>query len=170
MIDYRAQRFEDAVADMDLVLDTVGGDTWERSWDVLRPGGRLVSIAVPRPPDRETVDGRRAIWFVVEPDRAQLIEIGGLIDGGQVRPIVSAVVPLARGTRGVRAEPPQWRAGQGRAARCGVAETDRDTPTARGGRRHGEVWVHREVVANALTTHAKRICEVLMAMDDVQAA
>ena len=97
VIDYRARRFEEAVADMDLVFDTVGGETWERSWDVLRPGGRLVSIAVPRPPEREPRDGRRAIWFVVESNRAQLIEIGKLIDGGHVRPIVSAVLPLAEG-------------------------------------------------------------------------
>jgi NADPH:quinone reductase-like Zn-dependent oxidoreductase len=97
VIDYRARRFEEAVADMDLVFDTVGGETWERSWDVLRPGGRLVSIAVPRPPERETRAGRRAIWFVVEPNRTQLIEISRLFDGGHVRPIVSAVLPLARG-------------------------------------------------------------------------
>jgi NADPH:quinone reductase-like Zn-dependent oxidoreductase len=97
VIDYRVRRFEEAVADMDLVFDTVGGETWERSWDVLRPGGRLVSIAVPRPPEREPRDGRRAIWFVVESNRAQLIEIGKLIDGGHVRPIISAVLPLAEG-------------------------------------------------------------------------
>jgi NADPH:quinone reductase-like Zn-dependent oxidoreductase len=97
VIDYRARRFEEAVTEMDLVIDTVGGATWERSWDVLRPGGRLVSIAVPRPPEREGPAGRRAIWFVVEPNRSQLIEIGGLIDGGHVRPIVSAVLPLERG-------------------------------------------------------------------------
>ena len=97
VIDYRTRRFEDAVADLDLVFDTVGGETWERSWDVLRPGGRLVSIAVPRPPEREPRDGRRAIWFVVEIHRAQLREIGRLIDAGRVRPIVSAVLPLERG-------------------------------------------------------------------------
>lgn len=99
VIDYRTTRFEDVVADLDLVVDTVGGDTWERSWGVIRPGGRLVSIAVPRPPEREPVDGRRAIWFVVRPDAQQLIEIGGLIDAGHVRPIVSDVVPLAEGGR-----------------------------------------------------------------------
>jgi NADPH:quinone reductase-like Zn-dependent oxidoreductase len=97
VIDYRAQRFEEAVADMDLVFDTVGGETWERSWDVLGPGGQLVSIAVPRPPERESHDGRRAIWFVVESNRAQLSDIGRLIDGGQLRPIVSSVLPLAEG-------------------------------------------------------------------------
>jgi len=85
------------VVDMDLVLDAVGGDTWSRSWDVVRPGGRLVSIAVPRPPDRDEVDGRRAIWFVVRPDVRQLVEIGRLLDAGLVRSIVSDVLPLARG-------------------------------------------------------------------------
>jgi NADPH:quinone reductase-like Zn-dependent oxidoreductase len=97
VIDYRTQRFEDAVADMDLVFDTVGGDTWERSLGVLGPSGRLVSIAVPRPAERESDDGRRAIWFIVKQDRQQLVEIGGLIDAGQLRPIVSAELPLARG-------------------------------------------------------------------------
>lgn len=97
VIDYRGTRFEDAVPDVDLVLDTVGGDTWSRSWDVIRPGGRLVSIAVPRPPERDESDGRRAIWFVVRPDVPQLVEIGRLIDAGLVRSIVSDVLPLARG-------------------------------------------------------------------------
>jgi NADPH:quinone reductase-like Zn-dependent oxidoreductase len=110
VIDYRGTRFEDAVADVDLVLDTVGGDTWSRSWDVIRPGGRLVSIAVPRPPDRDGSDGRLAIWFVVRPDVRQLAEIGRLLDTGLVRSIVSDVLPLARGAeaygRGVRRSGP----------------------------------------------------------------
>jgi NADPH:quinone reductase-like Zn-dependent oxidoreductase len=97
VIDYRAQRFDEVVADLDVVFDTVGGETWERSWGVLKPGGRLVSIAVPRPPDREGPDGRRAIWFVVRPDREQLIELGRLFDGGQLRAIVSEIVPLTNG-------------------------------------------------------------------------
>jgi NADPH:quinone reductase-like Zn-dependent oxidoreductase len=97
VIDYRTERFEEEVADLDLVFDTVGRDTWERSWDVLGPRGRLVSIAVPRPPERVTDDGRRAIWFIVDEDRAQLQEIGRLIDTGQLRPIVAAELPLERG-------------------------------------------------------------------------
>jgi NADPH:quinone reductase-like Zn-dependent oxidoreductase len=97
VIDYRAQRFDDVLTDVDVVLDTVGGDTWERSWRVLGPGGRLVSIAVPRPPDREGPDGQRAIWFVVRPDREHLVELGRLFDSGQLRAIVSAIVPLAEG-------------------------------------------------------------------------
>jgi NADPH:quinone reductase-like Zn-dependent oxidoreductase len=45
VIDYRATRFEDRVRDFDVVFDTVGGETLERSWGVLRPGGRLVTVA-----------------------------------------------------------------------------------------------------------------------------
>ncbi len=45
VIDYRAERFEERVRGVDAVFDTVGGDTLRRSWGVLRPGGRLVTIA-----------------------------------------------------------------------------------------------------------------------------
>ena len=117
VIDYRTQRFEDVVADLDLVFDTVGGDTWERSWDVLGPRGRLVSIAVPRPPERATDDDRRAIWFIVKQDREQLLEIAGLIDAGHLRPIVSAELPLVRGQEAYGPTGHQERAGQGRPAR-----------------------------------------------------
>jgi NADPH:quinone reductase-like Zn-dependent oxidoreductase len=97
VIDYRARPFEDIVEGQDLVFDTVGGETWERSWQVLGPRGRLVSIAVPRPPERAADDDRRAIWFVVKQERDQLTQIARLIDAGDVRPIVSAERPLARG-------------------------------------------------------------------------
>ena len=97
LVDYRAQRFEDVVRDVDLVFDTVGGDTWERSWGVLKRDGRLVSIAVPRPPERTNSEGPRATWFVVKSDQKQLVEIARVIDEGFVRPVISAVLPLARG-------------------------------------------------------------------------
>ena len=45
VIDYRAQRFDELVRDVDVVFDGVGGETLERSWSVLRPGGRLVTVA-----------------------------------------------------------------------------------------------------------------------------
>ncbi|WP_127792305.1 NADP-dependent oxidoreductase [Agromyces sp. LHK192] len=97
VIDFRATRFEDAATAIDLVVDTVGGQTWERSWDVLGPEGRIVSIAVPRPPDTEPRDGRRAIWFVVRPDVAQLMEIGDLADAGRVHPVVADERPVSEG-------------------------------------------------------------------------
>jgi NADPH:quinone reductase-like Zn-dependent oxidoreductase len=97
VIDYREQRFEDVAAGQDVIFDTVGGETWERSWQALRPGGRLVSVAVPRPPDRMSEDGKQAIWFVVQSSQSQLREIGGLIDAGAVRPIVAATLSLEQG-------------------------------------------------------------------------
>ncbi len=44
-IDYQSTRFEDAARQVDVVFDTVGGETLERSWSVLKPGGRMVTVA-----------------------------------------------------------------------------------------------------------------------------
>jgi NADPH:quinone reductase-like Zn-dependent oxidoreductase len=94
--DYRTTRFEEALRDVDVGLDTIGGDTMERSWRVLRRGGTLVSVAAPPPPESARDADVRGIFFIVEPSRAQLAEIGGLIDSGQIRPVLDAVLPLAR--------------------------------------------------------------------------
>lgn len=93
VIDYRAERFEDVVRDVDVVFDTVGGETLERSWSVLKPGGRLVTIAAS---GERTMDERiRAAYFIVEPSRTQLAEVARLIDAGALRPVVGAEFPLA---------------------------------------------------------------------------
>ena len=96
VIDYKSTDFEEQVHNADLVFDTVGGETWERSWNVLRTGGKLVSVAVPLPPERTPTNDIQAIWFVVQQNREQLSEIAHLIDAGFIRPIVSLVLPLAR--------------------------------------------------------------------------
>lgn len=93
MLDYRATRFEDVVAGVDAVFDAVGGETLARSWGVLKPGGRLVTIA---DSEEGTADDRtRAAFFIVEANRPQLSEVAGLIDGGALRPVVDCVFPLA---------------------------------------------------------------------------
>ena len=94
VIDYRARRFEDVVHDLDLVFDAVGGETLERSWGVLKPGGRLVTIAASGENSRDP--RTREAFFIVEADRPQLGEVARLIDGGNLRPMVDAVFPLAR--------------------------------------------------------------------------
>jgi NADPH:quinone reductase-like Zn-dependent oxidoreductase len=93
VIDYRVTRFEDVVSDVDVVLDTVGGETLARSRNVLKPGGRLVTIAA----SSEGVNDPavRDAFFIVEANPVQLVEIARLIDVGQLRPIVDAVFPLA---------------------------------------------------------------------------
>lgn len=103
VIDYRAQQFEDVARDVDVVFDTVGGETLERSWGVLKPGGRLVTVAAS---GEQTTDERiRAAYFIVEPSRTQLAEIARLIDGGALRPVVGAVFPLAEGRQAYQHKP-----------------------------------------------------------------
>ncbi len=96
VIDYQSARFEDVSRDLDVVLDSVGGETLARSWKVLRRGGTLVSIVAEPPLEQSRAAGARGVFFIVEPSRPQLIEIGNLIDAGHVRPIVEAVFPLAK--------------------------------------------------------------------------
>jgi len=99
VIDYRAERFED----VDVVFDTVGGETLERSWGVIKLGGRLVTVAAS---GESTADERiRAAYFIVEPSRAQLAEIARLIDGGVLRPVVGAVFLLAEARQAYQYKP-----------------------------------------------------------------
>ena len=67
---------------------------------MIKPGGLLVSIVSP-PPPADVVKGHdvRFVWFVVEPNRDELLQIGELIDAGQLRPIIDTVFPLAQARR-----------------------------------------------------------------------
>jgi len=92
-----ADRLEDADGQADLVLDTIGGDVLARSPDLLRPGGTLVTIkAAAQLPSRDDIT---TTVFVQESSRAQLTELGRLIDQGQLRPQVGAVYPLAEAAK-----------------------------------------------------------------------
>jgi NADPH:quinone reductase-like Zn-dependent oxidoreductase len=101
--------FEKALAPVDLVFDTVGGDVLSRSAAVLREGGRLVSIAE-EPPELLGLDISTA-YFVVEPSREQLEQLTRMADAGTLRVDVDSVFSLdaahaafervqARGKRG----------------------------------------------------------------------
>lgn len=93
-VDYRAERFEDLVDGVDVVFDTAGGAVQDRSWQVLRDSGVLVSIvSPPGPPPRE--GGPRGTFFIVEPDRDGLTELSRLVDAGRLSVPVDQVVPLS---------------------------------------------------------------------------
>jgi NADPH:quinone reductase-like Zn-dependent oxidoreductase len=103
VIDYQATRFEEVVREIDVVFDTVGGETLERSWGVLKPGGRLVTIAAS---GEQTADERaRSAFFIVEPSRSQLEEIAWLINSGAICPIVGSVFPLAEARQAYQHKP-----------------------------------------------------------------
>jgi NADPH:quinone reductase-like Zn-dependent oxidoreductase len=95
VIDVRTSRFEELGADVDVVLDTIGGDTQDRSFAVLKPGGVLVS-AVSEPDQQKAARrGVRALFFLVDVSSRRLESIGALIEAGELRTRVGEVLPLA---------------------------------------------------------------------------
>jgi len=102
VIDYTSSRFETRVREVDVVLDTIGGDTLERSWGVLRPGGIMVTLPAPPPPNKAEEHDVRSVFFIVLPNRAELIEIGQLIDAGVLRPSLATVLRLQQAQQAFR--------------------------------------------------------------------
>jgi NADPH:quinone reductase-like Zn-dependent oxidoreductase len=94
VVDYHTQRFEDEVKDADAVLDLVGGDTQTRSFQVLRPGGKLISAVSQPDQDRAKQHGVNAGFFLVEVTTERLRRIAELIDCGELKTRVGAVLPL----------------------------------------------------------------------------
>jgi NADPH:quinone reductase-like Zn-dependent oxidoreductase len=90
VIDYRAERFEDRVSTIDLVLDFVGGETLDRSWSMLSSRGAIASEAqfdiVQRAPS-----GARAFWVMARPDPALLERLAGEVAAGHLRSTVGEV-------------------------------------------------------------------------------
>lgn len=100
VIDYTTTDFADRAHDVDVVLDTVGGDYAPRSLRVLRAGGVLVTI-VSRPPDDDLSAaakalGVRAMFALVEPDRAGMQAIAALVEAKHLHAEIQAVLPLER--------------------------------------------------------------------------
>jgi len=95
VINYTNQRFEDIVCDMDVVLDTVGGDTFERSWGVLKPGGFLVSTVASIPEGTAEEHCVRAQTLMTRADGKELAQIAEIIDEMKVKPVVTTILPLS---------------------------------------------------------------------------
>lgn len=94
-VDYSTTLFEKVASQVDVVLDTQGGDTQERSWATLKPGGMMVSTV--QPPSNETAvaHGVRQHFVASTPPIGEtLTEVAGLIDNGHIKATVSTVMPL----------------------------------------------------------------------------
>ena len=89
-LDLQADQLEDA-GEVDVVFDVIGGEVLGRSAALVRAGGTLVTIATP--PKVQPRDGR-AVFFVVEPDRARLADLAQRLRDGRLKPIVGAVRTL----------------------------------------------------------------------------
>src|SRR4051812_22938260 len=98
-IDYRNQKFEEIAKNVDVVLDTIGGDTQTRSWQTLAKGGILVSIVGgatrSKPKDLDV----RAADILVHPSADELSQLAKLLDDGAIHPVVTQVLPLAEAAK-----------------------------------------------------------------------
>lgn len=94
-IDYHARSFDKAVRGVDVVLDLIGGEVQQRSWSVIKKGGILVTaLGVPSPEPAQKYDVRGEA-VRVRADATQLAQLAKLIDGGNLKPVVDIVLPLA---------------------------------------------------------------------------
>ena len=94
VIDDKTTRFENAVPPVDIVIDTVGGDTRARSFGIIKPGGILVTSVSEPLPEHEQENGVRAVFFLVEVTAARLDRITDLFDQGKLIARVGSVLPL----------------------------------------------------------------------------
>jgi NADPH:quinone reductase-like Zn-dependent oxidoreductase len=94
-IDYQKTRFEDVVHDVDVVLDTIGGETQERSWKVLKKGGILVLIVGPPSAEEAAKHGVPSASLSAQGGSSLLAELAKLVDSGKIKPIIEKVLPLS---------------------------------------------------------------------------
>jgi NADPH:quinone reductase-like Zn-dependent oxidoreductase len=94
VLDYQSQRFEDVVRDIDLVLDYVGGEVLDRSWQVLEQNGVIVSTVSPDILARKPAN-RRGLWFMNKPDPELLEKLAEEIASGTLQSKISEVIGFA---------------------------------------------------------------------------
>ena len=103
-VDVDSPQMEESLGDVDVVFDLVGGELMKRCSSMVRPGGVVVSaVESPAGPDPER-DPYRSVFFVVEPDRGQLEELGRRLEAGSLRPIIGQQVALRDGARAFSAK------------------------------------------------------------------
>jgi NADPH:quinone reductase-like Zn-dependent oxidoreductase len=99
VFDYGTVRFEEAADDVDVVLDTVGGETQERSFGVLKEQGRLISVVSEPSQGLAEAHNVQAQLLIAKPDGGLLALISKMLDRGEVAPTVEIVLPLAETRR-----------------------------------------------------------------------
>lgn len=101
-VDYSKQNFEDVARDVDVVLDTVGKDTLQRSYGVVKRGGFIVTLVARL--DQAELD-RRGIHgasIAAKPNASELGQITKLIEAKKIKPLVSQELPLAGASGAVK--------------------------------------------------------------------
>lgn len=94
VIDYKKEKFDEKVKDVDLVIDLIGGDTQKRSLKIIKKGGRLITTVAPEYKQAALEKNIHLENFMAQSDPEDLEQIASLIDSGKVKPIVTNVFPL----------------------------------------------------------------------------
>ena len=99
VIDFTATRFEDVVPSVDIVLDLVGGETKNRSFALVKPGGILVSVVSKSVPEQNAANPVRSVFFLVEVTIERLDKLTELFDRGELKTSVGTILPLDQARR-----------------------------------------------------------------------
>ena len=94
VIDYTATDFSEVLHDFDIVLDTMGGETYRKSFKILKKGGTVISLL--ERPDKALASEHsvKAEYMFLQPDRKRLNQIAGLLSEGKIKPVLGIVLPL----------------------------------------------------------------------------
>ena len=98
--DYSNVSLEELSHDFDIIIDCVGGETLQKSFKLLRGGGKLISVArAPTDDEKAQRPDVDASFFIVEPDGEQLSQIAHLCEQGLLKPVLQTVMPLEEGAK-----------------------------------------------------------------------
>jgi NADPH:quinone reductase-like Zn-dependent oxidoreductase len=96
LIDYKSERFEDKIENVDVVIDLVGGDTLKRSYGVVKKNGLIVTTVGPADETEAKKQGIRIVPFLMKRNPDELEKIGHLLDEGTIRPRIGKIMPLSK--------------------------------------------------------------------------
>ena len=94
VIDYKNEKFEEEVKDVDLVFDLIGGDTQKKSLQVIKNGGRLITTVKPENQEEAKLKNIHIEGFMAQSLPGDLQQIADLIDSGKVKPVISEIIPI----------------------------------------------------------------------------
>lgn len=102
LIDYKEEKFEDKLSDLDFVLHSIGQDQLENSLKVLKKGGRLIAISAAIDEAAAQAQGKTAVSFMMQPNSDQLRQLSNLIEDLKVRPVIDTVVNLEKAVEAMK--------------------------------------------------------------------
>jgi NADPH:quinone reductase-like Zn-dependent oxidoreductase len=102
VIDYKKQKFEEIASELDLVFDLIDGETRERSWALVRKGGRLVSTLTEPSQEKAREAEITAMRYTVEPSAQELEELVELAAAERIRVHIQQNFPLQRAAEALK--------------------------------------------------------------------